>query len=614
MNLALVLNTLIAWSAQVFVLVAAAACIAITIAHPKGRLLFWQGVLLLAVVIPIVEPWKPAAPILVIPPTYGYGIIIGAAAAPAPSPQIPWRREDSLLIIAIGAALRLIWIAAGFARLRAYRIRARRLTDLPLPFVSDAARWYASEDVPGPVTYGWLRPSILLPSRVLALPAALREPIACHELLHVNRGDWLFVLAEEFLRSALWFHPAIWFVLSRIQIAREQVVDREVVQLTGNRDGYLDALVAVAEQSLHADLAPAPLFLRKRQLNVRVKEVLKEVSMSRTHLAARLTGGFAVALAAARVAVWFFPFVSQAQTFGDAPGVTVTPGAPLIHRAPVRTPPGSSAGTVIVDATLDSKGEVTDTRVVSGPVELRRTAIESVLQWHYSPGPAQAQASITFPAAPQGPAARAEFTAPPPPPPPPPGGNFRALANDTPGTLKSVEFIGIGPDAERELRSRVTIPLGTVVMRADLMRITEAVQAYDSHLTARMTINTSNEWTVQVMPLAQAMPPAPPPPPVGVVGGPQKIGGPVMMAKLISRVDPQYSEEARQAKFQGTVVISAIIDENGVPGNLAVVKPLGLGLDENALAAVSQWRFSPTRLNNVPVPVQTQIEVNFRLQ
>jgi beta-lactamase regulating signal transducer with metallopeptidase domain len=200
MSFELVLSTVVAWSAQVFVLVAAAACIAITIAHPKGRLLFWQGVLLLAVVIPIVEPWKPAAPILLVAPTYGYGIVVGAAAAPAPSPLVSWRREDWLLILAIGAALRLIWIATGFARLRAYRMRARQLTDLPLPFVSalwfkSGARWYASEDVPGPVTYGWLRPSILLPTRVLALPAALREPIACHELLHVKRLDWLFVLA-----------------------------------------------------------------------------------------------------------------------------------------------------------------------------------------------------------------------------------------------------------------------------------------------------------------------------------------------------------------------------------------------------------------------------------
>jgi len=86
----------------------------------------------------------------------------------------------------------------------------------------------------------------------------------------------LFVLLEESIRSVLWFHPAIWFVLSRIQLAREQVVDAEVVSLTRDRERYLDALVAVAAQRLLPDVAPAPLFLKKRQLAVRVAAVLKE--------------------------------------------------------------------------------------------------------------------------------------------------------------------------------------------------------------------------------------------------------------------------------------------------------------------------------------------------
>jgi TonB family protein len=608
MNLQLFLTTLLSWSAQIFVLVAVAACVAITIRHPKGRLLFWQGILLLAVLIPIVEPWRPAdVPLTVAPAVVHVGQEILSPAS-VPVPQDLWRREYWLLILAAGAALRLIWIAAGFARLRAYRKHARPLTEFPLPFVADAARWYESENLPGPVTYGWLRPSILLPSRVLALPAALREPIACHELLHVNRRDWLFVLGEEFLRSVLWFHPAVWFVLARIQLAREQVVDREVVRLTGNRDGYLDALVAVAEQSLHADLAPAPLFLRKRQLAVRVREVLKEVSMSRSHIAANLTGALAVALAAARVAVWFFPFVSSAQSVADAPGVTVSPGAPLIHRAPVRIQ-SAVAGTVIVEATLNPKGEVTDARVVSGPMELRRSAIESVLQWHYSPGPTLAQASISFQAVPS---AQTYLNAPPPPPPPPPPpGAVRALANEAPGTLQRIEFLEIGPDAERELRNRITVKEGTVVMRSDLMKITEIVQAFDSHLTAAMRINSSNEWTVRIMPILQAAPPPPPPPPPPP--GVNIVTNGVTAPRVLFKADPQYTEEARQAKFQGTVTLNATVDESGVPRNIKVVKPLGLGLDEKALEAVSQWRFQPGMKNGVPVKVQANLEVSFRL-
>src|SRR5262249_41138406 len=151
-------------------------------------------------------------------------------------------------------ALRLLWIAAGLLRLRRYRSSAESLSDPPLYFVAKTVRWYVSDTLPGPVTYGFLRPCILLPRRVESLPAALREAIACHELVHVRRGDWLAVIAEELIRALLWFHPAIWFALSRIQLAREQVVDREAVRLTENRDSYLNALVAVAEHRLQPDL------------------------------------------------------------------------------------------------------------------------------------------------------------------------------------------------------------------------------------------------------------------------------------------------------------------------------------------------------------------------
>src|SRR5258708_1469417 len=159
--------------------------------------------------------------------------------------------------------MRGFWIAAGFLRLRRHRLSARALGEPPVPFERQHVRWYVSDTLSSPVTFGFLRPSILLPARVVELPAALREAIACHELMHVQRHDWLFVLAEEIVRGALWFHPAVWFVLSQVQLAREQVVDQEVVRLTLDRERYLDALVAVPAHKFQPDLAPAPLFLNK---------------------------------------------------------------------------------------------------------------------------------------------------------------------------------------------------------------------------------------------------------------------------------------------------------------------------------------------------------------
>jgi protein TonB len=94
--------------------------------------------------------------------------------------------------------------------------------------------------------------------------------------------------------------------------------------------------------------------------------------------------------------------------------------------------------------------------------------------------------------------------------------------------------------------------------------------------------------------------------------GVYRPGGDVSNPIPISRPEPQYSEEARKAKWGGTVLLSLVIDENGVPQNVKVIKPLGLGLDEKAIEAVGQWRFKPGMKSGVAVPVAAQIEVTFR--
>jgi TonB family protein len=99
----------------------------------------------------------------------------------------------------------------------------------------------------------------------------------------------------------------------------------------------------------------------------------------------------------------------------------------------------------------------------------------------------------------------------------------------------------------------------------------------------------------------------------GVGGGAYRIGGGVSAPTLVFKVEPEYSEEARKAKFQGTVVLAVVVDEKGTPKELKVLRPLGLGLDEKAIEAVSKWRFRPGYKDGKAVPVSATIEVNFRL-
>jgi protein TonB len=99
----------------------------------------------------------------------------------------------------------------------------------------------------------------------------------------------------------------------------------------------------------------------------------------------------------------------------------------------------------------------------------------------------------------------------------------------------------------------------------------------------------------------------------GSGGGAYRPGGGVTNPVALYKPEPQYSEEARKAKWQGAVLLSLVVDENGKPINIKVVRPLGLGLDEKAIEAVSQWKFKPGMKDGKAVPVQAQIEVTFRL-
>jgi len=99
----------------------------------------------------------------------------------------------------------------------------------------------------------------------------------------------------------------------------------------------------------------------------------------------------------------------------------------------------------------------------------------------------------------------------------------------------------------------------------------------------------------------------------GFGGGVYRIGGGVSSPSLIYKVEPEYSEEARKAKHQGTVVLYVVVDAKGSPRELRVVRAIGLGLDEKAIEAVQKWRFKPGLKDGNPVAVAATIEVNFRL-
>ena len=93
-----------------------------------------------------------------------------------------------------------------------------------------------------------------------------------------------------------------------------------------------------------------------------------------------------------------------------------------------------------------------------------------------------------------------------------------------------------------------------------------------------------------------------------------KMGEPGLTApRVIYKTEPQYTEEARAAKVSGTVVLSLVVDEQGIAQDIKVAKSLDQGLDQKAVESVQSWRFAPATKDDKPVRIIVSVEVNFRL-
>jgi len=341
MNMPLWFSNLTFWSAQVALLALAAAFLPrlLQLRQPRVLLAYWRTLLAISLLLPIIQPWHrlPSAAIVIAPDIADVRVI------PTSSPAVTHWHFPSLQIIAliVGVVI-LAGIAARFAMLLLGLLKLRQFRQASSPIslfaessavleevrarVNTSAEFRLSSDVDSPVTFGFAAPLILLPERFPSMDARFQNAIACHELLHVRRHDWAHHLAEEMIRAALWFHPAIAWLIARVRLAREQVVDLEVVRLTEARKPYLEALLEFTAGSSRTAAIPAPPFLVERQLAERVALMLKEVRMSRTRLIASLTAtAFCIALAII-LAVSTFPLKAAPRPAQNPPQAGVTQG------------------------------------------------------------------------------------------------------------------------------------------------------------------------------------------------------------------------------------------------------------------------------------------------
>ena len=602
-------SNLAVYSAQIlFIVLAAEAGVRLTgISAPGLRLTYWRAVVASCLALPFVTATRPPAvaiPAQVSAVTEVTGAVAGSNALPAGGPSLV---SVLLWVIAIGVTLRGIWLLVGLQRLRRLRagsspivlddgIEALRLGLAPNASIR------SHERVSQPVTFGLRRPIVLVPPALATMAADTQGAVVCHELLHVNRRDWLSTIGEELVRIVLWFHPAIHWALDQAQCSREELVDAQAVAITGARRSYMNALLAFANRPA---LAPATLFARRNHLAVRIRRIAEEVPMSRRRMVAAGAALVSVLVTSTWRIVSALPLTAAAIAQAPAPpsqgavlrtylspdGIRIQISSRSMPRPagglqPIYPPDLRRLGvgaTVTLTLNVNAAGQVAivgdpqwqltirDSGFLVKTARVDRNSVDDMQrfwagkpwvafveaaataaqQWTFEPaaGESTVTLSMTFINGPDD-----TVLMPPPPPPPPPPQTSR------PGAIGPVAGAGASSPGQ--------------------------------------------------VPTKAPPPPPPPPPPLGTEA--LRVGGAVRAPRQISSVPPVYPPIARAAHVQGVVILETRIDHEGSVADVRVLRSIPL-LDAAAVEAVRQWKFEPVLLNGAPVDVLMAISLSFTL-
>ena len=506
------------------------------------------------------------------------------------------------IVLAGGVFGRLGWLLAGLWRLQKLRGAGETAagdehSDLQRVIGTTAELRYVS-GLEQPLTFGFRRPVVLLPGGLRQMTPPIQRAVVAHELWHVRRFDWVWTVAEEAVRSALWFHPALWVLLSRIQLAREETVDDLAVLTIGSRRSYLDALLAFADAR---PIFPSAAFARRRHLLHRMLTISKETAMSSQRLVASCAALMCIGIITAWSAATAFP-------------LTTTQAPPRDPRKPVEAPTVKHE-MIFVPATEetlreDIKRDPTNAefyRLLAG-IYLKAGDFDRAV----ATLEALAQAD---PSKPQHHQAVGVF--------------YWEKANRDANLTREqkLSYIESGIDAIDRALSLDPDYVDALVYKNILLRL-QAAQTRDVGAQQQL-IAAADILRARAMELAKqrppqsarrdrSMPPPPPPPspsylsPVdGVM--PVRVGGDVRTPIKIKDVRPVYPPEAQAARMGGMVIIEAVIDATGVVRHARVLRSLPI-LDDAALDAVRQWQFTPTVIEGVPRPVVMTVTVNFTLQ
>lgn len=588
------LGNLLPYALQVGCLAALATGLAtlVRIDSAAVRHTYWRLVLAASVAWPFLQPAGRARDAIESSASSSLSVTaaLGPAGPVAPA-AVPFDWTPVILtILALGVCVRLLRVAAGAISLRRLRGFGAPAVDVPhIDALQQTLGTHADvrivPELEQPATFGVVRPVVLLPGSMRDQPHEIQRALVAHELIHVQRRDWFWVLCEELLLALCWFNPGMWWIVAEVRRSREEAVDELAVLATGSRRTYVKALLAFAGDST---LSPAPAFAHRRHLFRRILLLSTEAAMSSSRIVLSIAAMALVLVTGTWYAAAAFPLVEDAVTLQDqGPGPleqrakAVSANNPAPKRTDYEAPeyPAEArtvgaSGVVGLRVTVNEVGLVAEARRTGFTLSFTDPAVSFSLQ-NSSPDA------------------------------------FEAFAN------KAVLRDKDGRVADNKALLRVADAMARSALTAVRNWRYEPPANGPVTFDVRVHFKTDGETSaVQNVGLVGGVV-------GGLVGKPPasslntegalRVGGNIKAPTKIRDVRPVYPALAQQARVSGMVIVEARIGTDGSVEAVQVLRSIPL-LDEAAIEAVRQWKFTPTLLNGVPVPVMMTMTVNFTLQ
>jgi TonB family protein len=262
-------------------------------------------------------------------------------------------------------------------------IRLARLTRSAQ--VSNEKGIRVSESIHTPMTWGAIRPVILLPTYVDEWSVEQREVVIRHERAHIERRDWLWQAFAQVMTAVFWFHPLVWLAAAQMRREAEHAADDATLAAGVKAPDYADRLMAVARRLQSNSPVAAVAMVRQPALTSRIAAILDH---GRTRKSASIGARIAVVLAAAAFLVPLSAFQNRTVYHLGDPGVKAPSVTYKVN--PSYTPEAKAAkiqGTVTLSMVVDTLGRADDIQVTQSlDPGLDANAIAAVSQWLFTPG------------------------------------------------------------------------------------------------------------------------------------------------------------------------------------------------------------------------------------